>query len=52
MPFQLIFEADARHHGKDIHFLAAYPGMVLPVVHFALDSGFVPSCSDLFTVCD
>lgn len=52
MPIQLIFDTDARHSGKDIVFFAAYPGMVLPLVHFALDPGFVPACSNLFTVYD
>lgn len=52
MPIQLIFETDAKHDGKDIIFFAANPGMVLPVVYFALDSGFVPSCSNLLAVYD
>jgi len=52
MSIQLIFETDAKHDCKDIVFFAADTGLVLQVVHFALDSGFVPSCSHLLAVYD
>ncbi len=52
MPIQLIFEPDAKHAGKDIIFFAAYPCLVLPVVHLAMDPCFMPSCSNMFAVCN
>lgn len=52
MPFQLIFETDARHDGKDIVFFAAYTCMVLQVVYISMDSSLLPPRSDLLAVYD
>ena len=50
MPIQLIFETDAEYDCKDILFFAADTGLVLQVVYFALDAGFVPPRSHLLAV--
>lgn len=52
MSIQLIFEPDAKHTVKDIVFFTAYTGLVLPVVHLTMDSGFMPSCSNMLAVCN
>jgi len=52
MPIQLIFETDAKYDCKDIFFFAADTCLVLQVVYFALDSGFVPPHSHLLAVYD
>jgi hypothetical protein len=50
MPIQLIFEPDAKYDCKDILFFVADTGLVLQVVHIALDSRFVPPRSHLLAV--
>ncbi len=51
MSIQLIFEPCEKHDCKDIIFYTAYPGMVLQVVYFSMDSSLMPSCSHLLSVC-
>ncbi len=51
MTIQLIFGPDANENFKDIIFFTAYPGMVLPVVYFSVDSSLMPPRSYLFSVC-
>lgn len=50
MSFQLIFEPDAKHAGKDIIFFPSYTCLVLPVVHITMDACLMPSCSNMLTV--
>jgi len=52
MPIQLIFGPDAKNAGKDIIFFTADAGLVLQVVHLTMDSGLMPPCSYLFSVCN
>mgnify|MGYP001063151433 FL=1 len=50
MPIQLIFETDAKYDCKDILFFVADTGLVLQVVHFAMDAGVMPPRSHLLAV--
>lgn len=52
MPIQLIFDPDAKPDRKDIIFFAAYTRMVLPMVYLTPDTAFMPSYTNLFTVCN
>lgn len=52
MSIHLIFEPYEKLAYKDILFFAACTGMVLQVVHIAMDSSLMPSRPYLLAICN
>jgi len=49
---RFIFEADVEYCCKDIIFFTAYTSLVIPPVNISMDASVMPSCTNLFTVCN